>query len=77
MTPHYSQVNFLLCIKLIVSRCMITALQNKHLNFTFQQHRFWQKYCLVKNGEGYWKLPYIWYPAYVPEESVHDHILKD
>ena len=34
MTLHYSKVNFLLCIRLTVSRCVIIALHNKHLNFT-------------------------------------------
>ena len=57
MILHYSKVNFLLCIKLVVSRRMIAAVHNKHLNFTFQQHRCWQKYCLVKNGEGCWQPP--------------------
>ena len=57
MTLHYSKVNFLLCIKLIVSRCMIAiaALHNKHLTFTcFNDAEFGKFiYCLVKNGEGY------------------------
>ena len=34
MTLHYFKVNFLLCIKLIVSRCVVGELHNKHLNFT-------------------------------------------
>ena len=49
MTLDYSKANFLLCIKLTVSRCMIAALHNKHLNFTcFNNPDFGKNIALLK-----------------------------
>ena len=66
MTFHYSKVNILLCIKLIVSRCMIAALHNKHVNFTcFKDTDLGKNIALLKMVKATGNPP-IWYPAYAP-----------